>query len=116
MTVSYAIAERNFICTNLCSVITFPHKGIIYISFFQLELAILFAVRYCVQGMGYGKYSIYSGLAEMAGRSLIAIFLVPILGFHAVCWNEGVTFLAGILVIVPVYFILMKQLKRNTSA
>lgn len=105
-----------FVSSEQTQVISYVREFIIYISFFQLELAILFAVRYCVQGMGYGKYSIYSGLAEMAGRSLIAIFLVPIFGFHAVCWNEGVTFLAGILVIVPVYFILMKQLKRNTSA
>lgn len=105
-----------FVTPEQTEVILYVKEFIIYISFFQLELAILFAVRYCVQGMGYGRYSIYSGLAEMAGRSLIAIFLVPIFGFHAVCWNEGVTFLAGILVIVPVYFILMKQLKRNTSA
>lgn len=102
-----------FVSSEQAQVISYVKEFIIYISFFQLELAILFAVRYCVQGMGYGKYSIYSGLAEMAGRSLIAIFLVPVFGFDAVCWNEGITFLAGILVIVPVYFLLIKQLRKN---
>lgn len=103
-----------FVSSDQTQVISYVKKFIIYISFFQLELAILFAVRYCVQGMGYGKYSIYSGLAEMAGRSLIAIFLVPVFGFDAVCWNEGITFLAGILVIVPIYFVLINQLKKTT--
>lgn len=82
-----------------------------YISVFHLELAVLFTYRYAVQGMGYGQYSIYSGLAEMLGRSVVALLLVPLYGFTAVCWNEGITFIAGIAVIVPIYFVLMRRQK-----
>ena len=80
-----------------------------YIRVFHLELAVLFTSRYAVQGMGYGQYSIYSGLAEMLGRSIVALLLVPLYGFTAVCWNEGITFIAGIAVIVPIYFVLMHR-------
>ncbi|MDY5576217.1 MAG: MATE family efflux transporter [Lachnospiraceae bacterium] len=93
-----------FVNADNMVVIGYTRKFLFYISFFHLELAVLFAFRYCVQGMGYGRFSIYSGTAEMLGRALVAIFLVPVFGFEAVCWNEGVTFLAGIAVIVPLYF------------
>lgn len=93
-----------FVNADNMMVIGYTRKFLFYISFFHLELAVLFAFRYCVQGMGYGRFSIYSGTAEMLGRALVAIFLVPVFGFEAVCWNEGVTFLAGIAVIVPLYF------------
>lgn len=92
-------------------VIRHTRKFIQYISVFNLELTFLFAYRYSVQGMGYGKYSIYSGLAEMIARSLTAVFLVPVFGFEAVCWSEGITFLAGIFVIAPIYKMLIKRYK-----
>lgn len=88
-------------------VIEYVRKFILYISVFQIELAILFTARYSVQGMGYGKYSIASGIAEMLGRVVSALVLVPIWGFEAVCWSEGLTFFAGIVVIVPVCLVLL---------
>lgn len=97
-------------------VIEYVRKFILYISVFQIELAILFTARYSVQGMGYGKYSIASGIAEMLGRVVSALVLVPIWGFEAVCWSEGLTFLqesllsflfalfcSGVMIIVPIY-------------
>ena len=63
--------------------------------------------------MGYGKYSILSGLAEMAARAAVAIALIPHFGFDAVCWNEGLTFLAGIIVILPIYIKLFCHLRKN---
>lgn len=69
-------------------VVGYTVKFIRYISVFNAELALLFTARYSVQGMGYGKYSILSGLAEMAGRAAVAVLLIPHFGFDAVCWNE----------------------------
>lgn len=91
------------------TVIAYIKEFIIYISFFQIELCVLFSARFCVQGMGYGRYSIYSGVAEMLGRSLVAVFVIPVYGFDAVCWSEGITFLAGIAVIVPISLILLNR-------
>lgn len=102
-----------FVASDEVVVHDYVKQFILYISIFQLELTVLFSARYCVQGMGYGKFSILSGMAEMLGRSLTAIFLVPLLGFSAVCWSEGITFLAGIVVIVPVYLYLIKHLMRK---
>lgn len=102
-----------FVSKDQTLVIRYVTEFIRYISVFLMELAVLYAARYSVQGMGYGQYSIYSGLAEMAGRSLVAISLVPLFGFDAVCWSEGITFLAGIVVIVPVYLVLIKRVAKK---
>lgn len=102
-----------FVDSDKTTVIGYAAKFMRYVSVFHIELAILFSFRYLVQGIGYGKYSICSGMAEMVGRAMVAIFLVPMFGFEAVCWNEGITFLAGILVIVPVYFMLMGKLNKK---
>lgn len=81
------------------------------IAVFMVELAVLFPVRYAVQGMGFGRYSIFSGAAEMLARLLMALFVVPLYGFMAVCVSEGLTFLGGILVIVPVYIVLIRKVR-----
>lgn len=94
-------------------VVGYTVKFIKYISVFNAELALLFTARYSVQGMGYGKYSILSGLAEMAGRAAVAVLLIPHFGFDAVCWNEGLTFLAGIAVILPIYIKLFCHLRKS---
>ena len=94
-------------------VVGYTVKFIRYISVFNAELALLFTARYSVQGMGYGKYSILSGLAEMAGRAAVAVLLIPHFGFDAVCWNEGLTFLAGIAVILPIYIKLFCHLRKS---
>ena len=78
-----------------------------------MEMALFLSSRYSVQGMGYGKYSILSGLAEMAARAAVAIALIPHFGFDAVCWNEGLTFLAGIIVILPIYIKLFCHLHKS---
>lgn len=80
-----------------------------YIGVFMLLLSILFSARYAVQGMGHGDKSLFSGMAEMAARVLMSILFVPVFGFTAVCISEGVTFLAGILVIVPIAIYYLKR-------
>ena len=98
-----------FLDSENTQVIFYVKEFIIWISVFLVELNVLFMVRYTVQGMGYGRYSIYSAFAEMLGRSFMAVFVIPRYGFRAVCISEGITFLAGILVIVPIYFYLIKK-------
>ena len=86
-----------------------------YSSVFQIELALLYAIRYTIQGMGYGQYAICSAFAEMVGRSFMAVFVVPRFGFDAVCWSEGITFFAGIVVILPIYLVLINRVGKKEN-
>ena len=70
-------------------VVGYTVKFIRYISVFNAELALLFTARYSVQGMGYGKYSILSGLAEMAGRAAVAVLLIHILALMQCAGMRG---------------------------
>ena len=92
------VATINYICTF-----------IMYSAVFDFLIVILFTYRYAVQGMGFGRYSIFSAIAEMLGRALTAVFLVPLWGFTAIALSEGITFIAGIVVIVPLYFHIRKM-------
>ncbi len=83
---------------------------ITYSAVFNFLIAALFAYRYTVQGLGYGRMSIFSGLAEMSGRILSALFLLPLFAFTAVCISEGLTFGLGVAVIMPVYYYLIKRI------
>ena len=49
----------------------------------------------------------------MAGRAAVAVLLIPHFGFDAVCWNEGLTFFAGIAVILPIYIKLFCHLCKS---
>lgn len=104
-----------FVSSKETVVLRYVEEFIMYISIFQIELAILYAARYCVQGMGDGQYSIYSGFAEMLGRAVAAMCLIPVFKFTAVCWSEGITFFAGIIVIVPICIYLIKKYAINQA-
>ena len=85
-----------------------------YIGVFMILLAVLFPARYTVQGMGHSDKSLFSGMAEMAARVVMGLWIVPVYGFQSVCISEGVTFLAGILVIVPIAIYYLKGfISRN---
>lgn len=90
--------------------VSYIETFIVYCAAFNFLLTVLFCFRYAVQGMGYGRYSIFSAAAEMLGRVAAGMFLVPRWGFIAVTLSEGITFMAGILVIVPIYFALQRNM------
>lgn len=104
-----------FVSRDNVLVIKYVKEFMMYSSVFQIELALLYAIRYTIQGMGYGQYAICSALAEMVGRSFMAVFVVPRFGFDAVCWSEGITFFAGIVVILPIYLVLINRVWKKEN-
>ena len=104
-----------FVDTGETEVIGYSVQLLRWLSFCYFELAVLLPVRYAVQGMGQSVLSLCSGLAEMLTRIIFAIFLIPIYGYTAACISEGATFLAGALVIVPIYLLLLHKQRQDLS-
>ena len=50
-------------------------------SVFFIPLGALIVWRYTIQGLGYSTLAMLAGVAEMAARTLVAILLVPLLGY-----------------------------------
>jgi putative MATE family efflux protein len=48
-----------------------------------LLLALVNIVRFLIQGMGFSGFAVFSGVFEMAARTLVALAFVPVFGFTA---------------------------------
>lgn len=83
-------------------------------SFFIL-LGLLSILRYSIQGVGYTRLSMFSGVAEMVARVLVSLILVPALGFLGVCLGDPTAWLFANLFLVPAFIYVYRQLKEMMS-
>ncbi len=80
---------------------------------FYLVIIVLNSLRSVIQGLGYGVASMLAGVCELAARSLIALFLVPSLGYLAICFTDAAAWiLAGICVLV-MYVHIWKKITKE---
>lgn len=82
--------------------------------FFAL-LGLLSILRYSIQGVGYTRLSMFSGVAEMVARVLVSLFLVPALKFQGVCLGDPTAWLFANLFLVPAFFYVYKQLRKSEN-
>ncbi len=73
-------------------------------------LALVNEVRFMIQGMGFSRLAIFAGLAELVGRSVIAIFLVPIFGFQGAVLASPLAWVLADSFLIPAYFASRKKL------
>lgn len=79
-------------------------------------LAILFIVRYTLQGLGQAKVPTIAGIAELVMRSFAAIFLTALLGFHGAAAASPLAWVGSVLVLMYSYFKATKHLKELDQA
>ncbi len=79
---------------------------------FYFTLALVDIIRYLIQGMGFSKLSIFSGVCEMIARSLSGIILVPIFKFTAVCFASPIAWVLADMFLIPAYFYCRNKLKK----
>lgn len=75
-------------------------------------LALVNIIRFLIQGMGYSMFAILAGVCEMAARGVVGFILVPLFGFKAVCFGNGLAWLAADLFLIPAYFFVTKRLRN----
>lgn len=80
-------------------------------SFFIL-LGLLSILRYSIQGVGYTRLSMFSGVAEMVARVLVSLILVPALDFLGVCLGDPTAWLFANLFLIPAFIYVYRQLKE----
>ena len=81
-------------------------------SAFYIPLVFVNAVRFMIQGLGYSKLAVVAGVCEMAARSLVGFFLVPIFGYQAVCFASPAAWICADLFLIPAYRHVMRELHR----
>jgi len=79
-------------------------------------IGILTIFRYSLQGIGFTKLSMLSGVSELIARALISILLVPALGFLGVCLGDPTAWVAADLFLVPAFYLVMRAIRRSLPA
>lgn len=64
---------------------------------FFIVLGISFILRYTIQGMGYTRLALLSGVSEMLARTTVSIFAVPLFKFQAICFGDPIAWCFAVL-------------------
>ena len=75
-------------------------------------LAILFILRYTLQGLGQSVIPTIAGIMELVMRSFAAIFLTTLFGFFGVALASPLAWAGSVLVLFASYLKAMKRLKK----
>lgn len=84
------------------------------VSFFPL-LGVLCILRYSIQGAGYTKLAMGSGVSEMIARILMSVLAVPVWGYWAICFSDQAAWLAAVCFLILCFYVIYRRLKRDKS-
>ena len=82
----------------------------INLSFFPL-LGSLIILRYTIQGAGYTKLAMFSGVSEMIARIMVSFVVVPLFGYLGVCYGDPTAWLFANLFLTPAFIYVYRRLK-----
>lgn len=76
---------------------------------FNLPLLFIYLLRFTIQGLGFSQLAVVAGVLEMVARAIFGMYLVPALGFPAVCFASPAAWIMADLFLFPAYFHCMKK-------
>ena len=79
-------------------------------------LGLLCILRYTIQGVGFTKLSMFSGVAEMIARIVVSLYAVPAFGFIAVCLGDPTAWVAADLFLIPAFVWVYRRMKKQVRA
>lgn len=82
---------------------------------FFWSLAILNVTRMMIQALGYSGISMFAGFSELLARGAMSLFVIPVLGYSAVCFTDMTAWFSAICVVVPVYIMIRRRLKKKLT-
>ena len=81
-------------------------------SMFYIPLVFVNVVRFAIQGMGFSTFAILAGVCEMAARTFVGFFLVPIFGYLPICIASPLAWICADLFLFPASYHCLKKLKK----
>lgn len=82
----------------------------ISVSFFPV-LGLLCILRYSIQGAGYTKLAMFSGVSEMIARIFVSVVAVPLWGFWAVCFGDPTAWVFADAFLIPAFIYVYHRLR-----
>lgn len=68
---------------------------------FWIFLGTLCVLRYSIQGLGFTRLAMMSGVFEMIARIAASVWLVPAMGFKGVCFGDPLAWMAACVFLIP---------------
>lgn len=84
-----------------------------YLAFFVVLMNLLFVFRSCVQGLGKPAVPFLSGIIEMLIRIPVIFFGLPVLGFTAAIYAEGMAWVGSLALNIASYVFFMKRMRKR---
>lgn len=92
-------------------IIRLTRSFILASALFYIPLTGVNVYRFCIQGMGYSVFAILAGVFEMLARTLVAIFLIPVIGFNGACLANPAAWIAADISLIPAFIHCCNKLK-----
>lgn len=80
---------------------------------FYAVIVALNCFRSVIQGLGYSSASMAAGVCELVGRAVMALAVIPIVGYIGVCFTDAVAWVLAAICVVMMYWRIMKKINRN---
>ena len=83
---------------------------------FFIVLGISFTLRYTIQGMGYTRLSLLSGVSEMLARTYVSLFAVPVFKFRAICFGDPIAWCFAVFFLFPAFKYVYKKCDNSENS
>ena len=101
-----------FVDAGETAIIELTRRFIMASALFYIPLTGVNVYRFCIQGMGFSVFAILAGVFEMLARTLVAILLIPHIGFNGACLANPAAWIAADLFLIPAFIHCCNKLKR----
>ena len=98
------------------TIVTMAREYMFWNSLFFIPLGMLIVWRYSIQGLGYSSLAMLAGVAEMVARTVVALALVPLLGYFGAELSNPAAWVAACVMLYPAYRWTMRQLENRMHA
>ena len=102
-----------FIKAEEIAIIGDVQKFLLWNTVFYFPLALVNIIRFLIQGIGFPKFAILSGVFEMVARALAGMLLVPVIGFTGSCLGGPIAWFFADFFLIPAYFHVSKTLRKR---
>jgi len=97
-------------------VIALTHQYMIFGSAMYIMLAFLNDARFSIQGLGYSRLCIFSGVFELFARAIVSLFFIPKFGYTAACCADPFAWIAADVFLLPAFVYCLNKEKKRIAA
>lgn len=105
-----------FVSVPSANLVTNARTFLLITAAFYITLAVVNVFRFTIQGMGFSNLALFAGVAEMIGRTLVAIALVPVWGIRGAGFASPLAWILADCFLIPAYFYVSNKLKKTLEA